>query len=135
MPSLLRGKENNMKSSIYIDPKIDLNSEEYVEIIIQFKTRPAKTQLSIEPIQTLEKATQLVEESHCRFQQDLDNYLDKSHVSYIILNHYKSSFNGVAMEIIGSNIRFLLQSNEIDAIYINRKLNIPIKPSDPRYQI
>lgn len=129
------GKEYNMNSSLYIDPKIDLDSEGVVEIIIQFKTQPAKIQVEISPDQTIEKATQLVEESHINFLQDVLNYMDNSNVEYVILYRYKEGFNGVAMKILGKNIKYLLQSNEIGAIYINETISLPPKPNNPGYQI
>jgi|SRR5690606_10085768 len=124
-----------MNSSIFIDPKIDLGSEENVQIIVQFNTRPAIIQTKLMPNLTIEKARQLVEESHRKFQQDVVNYLEKNQIGYVILNRYKEAYNGVAMELIGKNIKYLLQSNEIRAIYLNQKVSLPPMPTDPRYQM
>ncbi|WP_052345743.1 protease inhibitor I9 family protein [Paucisalibacillus sp. EB02] len=124
-----------MNSSIFIDPKIDLDSEENVQIIVQFKTRPAVIQVKLLPNLTIEKARQLVEESHRQFQQDVVNYLYKNQIEYVILNRYKEAYNGVAMKLKGKDIKYLLQSNEIGAIYMSQIISIPPKPNDPRYQI
>jgi len=124
-----------MNSSIFIDPKIDLGSEGNVQIIVQFKTRPAIIQTKLKPNLTMEKARQLVEESHRKFQQDVVNYLEKNQIGYVILNRYTEAYNGVAMELVGKHIKYLLQSNEIGAIYLNQKVSLPPLPTDPRYQI
>jgi hypothetical protein len=124
-----------MNSPIFIDPKINLDSEENVQIIVQFKTKPAVIQVKLMPNLTMEEARQLVEESHHQFQQDVVTYLDKNQIDYIILNRYKEAYNGVAMKLKGKDIKHLLQSNEIGAIYKSQIISIPPKPNDPRYQI
>lgn len=125
-----------MNPSICVDPKVNLDSEESIEIIIKFKTNPAKIQVSHKNSNvTLDQAIQKVEESHVRFQNELESYLEKYHIEYVILHTYKEAFNGVTIKIQGKNINYLLKSNEIKAIYLNKTKSIPIKPNDPRYQI
>ncbi|MDY0410195.1 protease inhibitor I9 family protein [Virgibacillus soli] len=125
-----------MNSSIYVDPKIDLNSEESIEVIIQFKTNPAKVQIALSDAGlTLDQAMQNVEESHKRFEAELIRISNEHLISFDILNRYKEVYNGVAMRIQGVNIKYLLQSSEMKAIHLNSQMSIPIQPNDPRYQI
>lgn len=125
-----------MNSSVFIDPQIDLESKEMVEIIVQFTTNPAKTQIVISKGSiSLEEANLRVKESHLRFQQDLWEYLDKHQLPYMIMNQYQEAFNGVAMKMRGKDIHRLLQSNEIGAIYLNKTISVPLKPNDPKYQL
>ena len=121
-----------MPTPIFIDPKIDLNSSENIQIIVQFKTKPAIIQAKLTPNLTIEKARQLVEESHSQFQQDVVNSLDKNQIDYVILNRYKEAYNGVAMKMKGKDIKHLLQSNEIGAIYKSQLFSIPPQPNNPR---
>lgn len=123
-----------MHVPIYIDPEINLHSNEMVEIIVQFTTNPAKSQVSKENL-TLDEAILLVKDSHLRFQQDLWKYLDKQGLPYIVMNEYQEAFNGVALKIKGKDIHSILQSNEIGAIYVNKTVSVPVKPNDPRYQL
>lgn len=123
-------------SSIYIDPKIDLQSEEYVGVIIQFKTRPAQVAVanSNTPL-TIEEAKQHVDASHALFREELKNILEQKHIQYFITHTYKDVLNGVSMKLKGTKIKQLLQSKEVEAIYANQKVDLPIKPIDHMYQL
>ncbi|MGE8203285.1 protease inhibitor I9 family protein [Heyndrickxia sp. NPDC080065] len=126
--------EEVMKSALYIDPKIDMNSEKTISIIIHFKTQPAKAAVALAEAKgvplTLEKAKIDVEESHARFQEDLKRLLDQKHIPYAITYTYTTAFNGVSMKLPGTAIKTLLQSKEIDAIYANKEYHLepPLKP-------
>jgi hypothetical protein len=135
LPSFLKGKKD-MQASVYIDPKINLSTNEMVGIIVQFKTNSAKSQVTINKGNlNLDEAILHVKDSHLRFQKDLWQYLDKQALPYIIMNQYQEAFNGVAMKIKGKDIHSLLQSNEIEALYLNSTTRIPVKPNDPGYQV
>ncbi|NEY99274.1 protease inhibitor I9 family protein [Heyndrickxia shackletonii] len=123
-----------MTSALYIDPKINMNSEKTVSIIIHFKTKPAKAAVALAEAKgvplTLEQAQKDVEESHSRFQEDLKRLLDQNQISYSITYTYTTAFNGVSMKLPGTAIKTLLQSKEIDAIYANQEYHLdpPLKP-------
>jgi len=122
-----RGEEA-MTSAIHIDPEVDMISEKMVEIIIHFKTQPAKVAVAIAEMSgvplTLEQAKQDVEESHSRFKKDVERYLGQNQIPYSIKHTYKMAFNGVSMKLPGKEIKRLLQSNEIAAIYANREIKL-----------
>lgn len=123
-----------MNSSIYIDPNIDLQSEEYIEVIMQFKTKPAKVAVAEGNSNlTLEQAKQQIDTSHALFRQELEIYLELKQIQYFITYVYKDALNGVCMELQACQIKALLQSKVIGAIYANP--TIPIKPNDPMYQL
>lgn len=121
-------------SALYIDPKIDMNSEKTVSIIIHFTTEPAKAAVTLAEAKgvplTLEKAQKDVEESHSRFQEDLKRLLDQNQIPYSITYTYTTAFNGVSMKLPGTAIKTLLQSKEIGAIYANQEYHLdpPLKP-------
>jgi hypothetical protein len=126
-----------MNPSIYVDPAIDLSNEYTTSIIIEFKTKPAKIAvLEAEakgiPL-TIEEAKEKVEESHVRFQKELQTLLAKDQVPYTIKHTYKTAINGVSMELPGNQIKRLVESSSVIAkIHPNKKIKLdpPISPSD-----
>lgn len=125
-----------MNSSIYIDPEINLQSEENVAIIVQFKTKPAKAAVAISKGKlTLDEAKQQVNTSHAHFQEELNNLLAQKQIQYTVTHRYKVAYNGVAMKLKGNKVQELLQSKVIEAIYANREFDLPIRPFNQMYQI
>ncbi|MCK1992328.1 hypothetical protein GW626_18400 [Peribacillus muralis] len=132
------GNENEMevietvKTPIYVDPKIDLTSEKRGSIIIQFRTKPARIAVLEAKAKgqalALEKAMKDVEESHMRFQKEIQILLEK--VPYSITGTYKTVYNGVTMELPAYKIKRLLESSEISTIHSNKDIQIdpPILP-------
>ncbi len=125
----------SMHTEIYIDPKIDMNSDNFISILIEFKVKPAKVAVatSVSNI-TMEQAKQMVEVSHHLFQKELA-YLNKQQIRYTVNQAYKNSFNGVSVRLKGNTIKYFLQSTVIKAIYRNQEMDIPKRPVDTRYQI
>jgi len=124
-----------MQTEIYIDPKIDLYSDEYIEILIEFTIKPAKVAMAISHSDmTMEQAEEQVEISHQLFKNEL-KMLDEKQIKHSVIHTYKDSFNGVAMRLKGNTIKHLLRSTVIKAIYKNQEIGSPKKPVDTRYQI
>ncbi|MBU5467595.1 protease inhibitor I9 family protein [Virgibacillus sp. MSJ-26] len=124
-----------MQTDIYIDPKIDIYSDEYIEVLIEFKIKPAKVAMAISHLGlTMEQAKKQVDMSHQSFQSDL-KILDEQQNKYSVIHTYKDSFNGVAMRLKGNAIKHLLKSTAIKAVYKNKEIGLPKKPVDTRYQI
>ncbi|WP_077325318.1 protease inhibitor I9 family protein [Virgibacillus siamensis] len=120
-----------MNSPIYIDPEIDLQSNETAEIIIEFRIKPA----SLSTEKSNSDARRKVDESHCYFREELQALLENNRVAYKLMNTYTETFNGVSIKLQSDKITLLLSSNVISAIYSNREQVLPIKPIDPRYQV
>lgn len=117
-----------MKKIITIDPELNMHTSEFVQVIIEFRTRPAHILNTIQPTITIEQANELVEKSHQEFQKELDLLLEAKGHSYKILHQYTASLNGVALELQGTVIQLLLSSQVIRGIYPNREMRIPEKP-------
>lgn len=127
--------KETMNRSFYIDPAIDLSSEQTISVIIEFKTKPAKVAI-IEaeakgiPL-TLEEAEKHVEESHLMFQKELYELLDKNQIPYTVRHKYTTALNGVSVELPANEINRLAESSSvISRIYLNRKIKLdpPILP-------
>ncbi|MDW0108433.1 protease inhibitor I9 family protein [Sporosarcina aquimarina] len=113
---------------IYIDPNVDLHTKEFVQIIIEFRISPAHVAIIKNPLLSLEKATEQVEQSHRDFLEELNKFLGEKQYPYAIIESYKRSFNGVALELRGMTVQKLLSSRLIKAIYVNREIRIPETP-------
>lgn len=125
-----------MTSNIYINPKINLLSDENYQIIIEFKVKPAKDAIAISTTDlTLDQAMQFVEKSHTDFQDELLHILEKKQVACKMIHSYKGGINGVAMKLSGKAIQKLLSSKVIKAIYLDQEVSIPKKMINPGYQI
>lgn len=125
-----------LDSSIYIDPQIDLLANELIVVIIEFKIKPANVAMVISNTKlSFEQAKKQVEMSHTNFLRELESYLGNQRLSYTIIQTYKDSINGVALELPGIAIKKLLSSKVIKAIYMNHEVSIPNTPMDSRYQI
>ncbi|CEG29422.1 protease inhibitor I9 family protein [Bacillus sp. B-jedd] len=118
-------------STIYIDPAINMKTDQMITIIIHFKTQPAHAAVAIakscgNPL-SLEEAKQEVEASHLRFQNDIQKLLGDVGVAFKINHTYKTVFNGVSLSLPGNVITELIKSSEIAAIYANKeyKLDLP----------
>ncbi|WP_436373378.1 protease inhibitor I9 family protein [Cytobacillus sp. BC1816] len=127
--------EKKMHSSAKVDPSIDLSSNQYVPIIIEFKTKPAKIAV-LEAKEkgitlTLEEAKRQVEQNHQTFRKLL-TVLDEKNIPYKVKHTYKTAFNGVSMEMPANEIKRLLSSSVISKIYPNKQIQLdpPINPSE-----
>lgn len=127
-----------MNSTVKVDPSINLSSTQSISIIIEFKTKPAKIAMLEAKAKglsmTLDEAKRHVEESHQAFQEELHTFLDKNRVKYRINYRYKTTFNGVAMEMPANEIKRLMGSSVISRIYPNHEIQLdpPIQPSNQK---
>lgn len=117
-----------MKNKIFVDPSIDMNSDEMVTVIIQFRTKPAVEAMALAksagvPL-SLENANWAVKHSHERFQEEVKRYLVSKQIPYTINHVYQSVLNGVSMSLPGKDIKSLLQFKEIGSIHANKQYHI-----------
>ncbi|MGG0642433.1 protease inhibitor I9 family protein [Sporosarcina gallistercoris] len=117
-----------MNRRIYLDPDVDLHTNAFVQVIIEFRISPAHVAAAADPFLSLEQAEEQVEQSHTEFQRELATVLAGNQYPYTIMHLYKNSLNGAAMEIQGLAIQKLLSSRVIGAIYPNREMRIPESP-------
>ncbi|WP_186673670.1 protease inhibitor I9 family protein [Sporosarcina sp. BP05] len=113
---------------IYIDPEVDMHTKEIVQVIIEFRISPAHVAILTNTNLSLEQATELVEQSHRDFHNELEILLVQKQYPHTIMQIYKNSLNGVALELQGIAIQKLLPSQVIKAIYPNREMRIPENP-------
>lgn len=117
-----------MTKQIFVDPSIDMYSEEMVTVIIQFRTKTAHEAVAIAkkagvPL-TLENATWAVKHSHERFQEEVKRYLVPKRIPYTINYVYQTALNGVSMTLPAKNVNSLLQFKEIESIHANKQYYI-----------
>jgi hypothetical protein len=117
-----------MTNKINVDPTIDVNSDEMITVIIQFRTKPAQEAVAIAkksgvPL-TLENANWAVKHSHERFEEEVKRYLDSKRIPYTINYVYQSALNGVSMTLPAKDIKSLLQFKEIESIHANKQYHI-----------
>jgi hypothetical protein len=121
-----------MRPSIYIDPRINMNTNSPITVIIHFKTLPAHAAVAAAKANgitlSLEKAEQDVKESHRRFQEDLQRYLGQQGIPFTVTHTYTVALNGAAIRLPGNKIPALLQSAEIAGIYANQEYKIEPPP-------
>lgn len=120
--------EEDMNTSIFVDPDIDLSSNGTVSVIVHFKTQPARVAMALAKekgyMLSFEQAAQEVENSHARFLNELELGLLGNHVEYTITRTYKTVINGMAMKLPAKSIINLMKSSEIAAIYANQEVQL-----------
>src|SRR5699024_12301473 len=105
-----------MQTDIYIDPKIDIYSDEYIEVLIEFKIKPAKVAMAFSLLGlTMEQAKKQVDMSHQSFKSDI-KFLDEQQNKYSVIHFYKDYFNGLALRLKGNAIKLLVKSKVIKAV-------------------
>jgi len=126
------------ESGLQISSDINLNSTEQTSVIVEFTNKPAKVaqiEASVEGKSlTASEAANLVEQDHETFANDVGQVLDSSKtkkVDYTINHSYKNAFNGVSMNLPANQIKNLLKSNAVKAIWSNETFTIdPPKDND-----
>ena len=140
-PKVMREEvKETMIPSVYIDPAVDLSSDQTISVIIEFKTKPAKVAVIEAEAKgipfTLEEAQKQVEESHLMFQKEMHEILDKNQIPYTVRHKYTTALNGVSMELPAKEIKRLAESSSvISKISLNRKIKLDPPPILPFEQL
>ncbi|MEE6449820.1 S8 family serine peptidase [Gottfriedia acidiceleris] len=133
----------NEQKGLQISSNIDLNSNEQTNVIVEFVNKPAKV-AQIEASSygeqlTRAEAENLVDKDHEDFQDDVSKVLideKKSKVNFKINRSYKNAFNGVAMSLPADQIKNLLKSKAVKAVWSNEKFSIdPPKQAENNEQL
>ncbi|MFD4705970.1 S8 family serine peptidase [Gottfriedia sp. NPDC058432] len=122
---------------------MDLNSNEQTDVIVEFSNKPEKVaqlELNAEGKQLSKtEASKLVDQDHADFQADVNKVLidgKKSKVNFKINRSYKHAFNGVAMNLPANQIKNLLKSKVVKAVWKNEKFSIdPPKQAENNEQL
>ncbi|MFP7298779.1 S8 family serine peptidase [Neobacillus niacini] len=129
--------QTSEQTGLKLDPSVNLDSEEPVNVIIQFKESPVKT-AKAESLVTgktfsISKAKENVEFSHSQFQKDIESIFGKEKKgqkdTYKVNHSYKNAFNGVTMTLPASQVKELLKSEVVKTVWsdLEVKVDPPVK--------
>ena len=96
---------------------VDITTDEYQSVIIQFKSLPlieAMEQNNGVATYSLENE---INNDHQKFNEFLASMTKERSASYSIKHSYYNTFNGVALEVKGTDIEALLESGVVKAIW------------------
>ncbi len=123
------------KSGIQLSPDVDLDSTDEISVIVEFKQKPSKVAV-LEATLNGEVLTEAegkvkVKASHDNFKKDLATVFSskgtKKGPSYQVNRSYTNAFNGVAMKLPANEVKNLLQSNTVKAIYSD--VTVQVEPA------
>ncbi|QKE75643.1 S8 family serine peptidase [Arthrobacter citreus] len=122
----LKQLQTSDQTGLQISSDVNLESDKPISVIVEFKTKPSKiatleSQLQGESL-TSSSANQLVEESHENFQKDASKILKQK--QYKIKRTYKTAFNGVSMTLPANQVKSLLKSNTVKAVWSDSEVHI-----------
>ena len=140
----LNNMQVNEATGLHLDPTVNLESDEEISVIVEFKEKPQKVALLEAKLEgkslSNAKANQLLDENHDKFQQDLKTIfkgeLQKKKSFYKMKQSFKYAFNGVSMTLPASSVNRLLDSDEVKAVWSNRdvQLELPIKEEESKQE-
>jgi hypothetical protein len=104
------------QSGLQLAPEVNLESDDKVSVIVEFKDKPAKTAVVEEAAKgktlSLAEATKKADSAHETFKNDMQDIykedIKKKKDFYKIKKTYKHSLNGVSMEIPANKVKALL---------------------------
>ncbi|MEH7347729.1 S8 family serine peptidase [Gottfriedia acidiceleris] len=125
------------ETGLKISSDINLSSAVQTSVIVEFVNKPAKIariEASIEGKQLTEaKASNLVEQDHETFKQDIERLADDNKkVEFKIKRKYKNAFNGVSMSLPANQISKLLKSKAVKKVWSNQTFTINPPPEDDK---
>lgn len=96
---------------------VDTTAEEYQSIIVEFNSLPLIMQEALNNGVKSKKAIQEVENEHKVFEKFLAEKSKERSQLYTIKHSYYNTYNGVAIEVKGTDIESLLESGVVKAIW------------------
>ncbi|MGM0838055.1 MAG: S8 family serine peptidase [Bacillota bacterium] len=136
--------QTSEQKGLHLDPTINLESSEPVNIIVQFLELPAKTAVAQSKASgktiSLSEAKEKVNASHHQFQKEVGALIkkQKSAKSTINIKHtFKQSLNGVSMTLPANEIEMLLESQTVKAIWSDLEIQgvLPIEEKNEKTRI
>ncbi|WP_417898228.1 S8 family serine peptidase [Bacillus haimaensis] len=127
---------NRSLRGLQLSRDIDLESDEEVTVIVEFDQLPAKAEQFQKSLKgekvSLEAAAEKVEESHKRFKKDLETKIKKKTKSakdpYEIKYEYKAALNGVTITLPANEVKTLLESEVVKAVYSELEVQLAPPP-------
>ncbi|GGB69854.1 S8 family serine peptidase [Fictibacillus barbaricus] len=112
--------------------KKDLESDEELTVIVEFKSKPAKVAVLEAAMDgkslTIGQAKRNVDQEHSAFEEEIKRIVPtaKKQSSYKITRHFKTVYNGVSMKLAANEVEQLLQSDAVKAVY--KSVPFTVKP-------
>lgn len=104
---------------------VDISTEEYQSIIVEFKSLPRITANILNDGGSKYSLIDEVETEHKEFSKFLERKAkEKSSVTYDIEHSYFETFNGVAMKVRGTDISMLLESGVVKSIWKDEEVRV-----------
>ncbi|WP_010198830.1 S8 family serine peptidase [Bacillus sp. m3-13] len=120
--------ETSEQTGLHLDPSVDLNGDDSLNVIVQFKELPAETAVNTsERTLDLANAKKNVEASHAQFKKDVAALQKKSKSksdTLVIQHEYKHAFNGVSMKVTSDQVETLLESQAVKAIWSDKEIQV-----------
>ncbi|MFF3021334.1 S8 family serine peptidase [Gottfriedia sp. NPDC057948] len=117
----------------YLSPNLDTTSTNPVNIIVQFKQDPAKTEVKKSEENgikvSLDDAKNKVEKSHQTFINKIGQ-AKKGISAMQIRKEYRQAFNGVAMTVPANEVHTVLAMDDVKAVFEDKVIKIDPSPSE-----
>ncbi|PEK98843.1 S8 family serine peptidase [Bacillus sp. AFS017336] len=123
----------------------ELKTEKDISVIVEFKSNPSKVAVLEAAAKgkklTNKDAAMQVEKEHKTFKEDIKKHLSKENsksksISYPITKTFTEAYNGVLMTLPADQVKLLLESDVVQAVYKNQTFTIdpvdPIKKDLPK---
>ncbi|MFB7140755.1 S8 family serine peptidase [Gottfriedia sp. NPDC056225] len=120
------------EEGLQLPSSVDLKSSNNLSVIVELKDKPAKVAVLEEAANgndlSLSDAEQQVNEAQETFKSDLQTIfkddLKENKKLFKIKRTYKSSLNGVSIELPANKVKSLLQSKEVKAVWPNKVIKV-----------
>ncbi len=119
--------------SFTIHEEVDITTEDLVDVIVEFKQKPAEVQKLEAKLKAksfnLKKAAMEIDEIHQKFIIFVDDLQKQRNSSekIVITNHYKHTYNGVSMSLPGKLITELISFSDLKRIWVDEVVNVPLQ--------
>lgn len=129
------------KTGLQVSSEIDLDSSKQTSVIVEFKNKPAKVaeiESSLDGQKLTEnQASSLVDQDHTEFSKDIGQVLtaegQSKKVNFKVNRSYKHAFNGVSMSLPANQIKNLLKSKAVKAVWSNEE--VYAEPEIPQEEV
>ncbi|PGL67417.1 hypothetical protein CN925_19585 [Bacillus sp. AFS055030] len=123
--------QHQLKTGLQLSRDIDLSSDRDVNVIVELNELPAKTAQIAKAIKgeeiSLTQANENVEKSQVQFKKDLQSKLKKTKSdkdAYRVKHTYKNTLNGVALTLPANQVKSLLNSKVVKAVYSDYTVHV-----------
>ncbi|WP_179292746.1 S8 family serine peptidase [Bacillus sp. 7884-1] len=119
-------QESNFEG-LKISPEVNLNEDNPINIIVQFKQEPSEIDFKIKQANgakaSRDESLKIVDESHKKFKEQVNGH-SKLNTSAAINREYKHAFNGVAMTLSANQVKELLTLDTVKAVYEDKEVTV-----------